>query len=154
VLARLGRHEADALLAAARCMTSARRRCRTRSWRSRGPWTRTSGRSSATLIGERILRVAPSLAQAAELVRWSHERFDGSGYPDGLAGEEIPLAARIIGVCDAYAAMTSSRPYRPTPMSPEGALAELQRSAGTQFDPSVVEAFAVALSAVAEVRAS
>ena len=94
-----------------------------------------------TLIGERILGVAPSLSRAAELVRWSHERFDGTGYPDGLAGEQIPLAAGIIAVCDAYDAMTTSRPYRPTPMSPEGALAELRNSAGTHFDPAVVAAF-------------
>jgi diguanylate cyclase (GGDEF)-like protein len=99
-----------------------------------------------TLIGERILGVAPALAHAAELVRASHEHFDGSGYPDGLAGEEIPLAARIIGVCDAYDAMTTSRPYRPTPMSPEGALSELRMTAGTQFDPVVVAAFEATLA--------
>jgi diguanylate cyclase (GGDEF)-like protein len=99
-----------------------------------------------TLIGERILGVAPSLSRAAELVRSSHERFDGTGYPDGLAGEEIPLAARVIAVCDAYDAMTTSRPYRPTPMSPEGARAELRRSAGTHFDPAVVVAFDAALA--------
>jgi HD-GYP domain-containing protein (c-di-GMP phosphodiesterase class II) len=98
-----------------------------------------------TLIGERILSVAPSLSRAAELVRWSHERFDGTGYPDGLAGEQIPLAARIIAVCDAYDAMTTSRPYRPTPMSPEGARAELRNSAGTHFDPTVVAAFEATL---------
>jgi len=99
-----------------------------------------------TLIGERIVSAAPALARAAELVRASHEHFDGTGYPDGLAGSQIPLAARIVAVCDAYDAMTASRPYRPTPMSPEGALAELQRSAGTQFDPAVVAAFVAALS--------
>jgi HD-GYP domain-containing protein (c-di-GMP phosphodiesterase class II) len=94
-----------------------------------------------TVIGERILGVAPSLARAAELVRASHEHFDGTGYPDGLAGEEIPLPARIIAVCDAYDAMTTGRPYRPMPMSPEGALGELRSSAGSQFDPAVVAAF-------------
>ena len=99
-----------------------------------------------TLIGERILRVAPSLSRAATLVRASHERFDGAGYPDGLAGDEIPLAARIIAVCDAYDAMTTSRPYRETPMSAEGALGELRRSAGTQFDPDVVAAFEAAMA--------
>jgi diguanylate cyclase (GGDEF)-like protein len=98
-----------------------------------------------TLIGERILGVAPSLTRAAELVRWSHERFDGTGYPDGLAGEEIPLASRIIAVCDAYDAMTTSRPYRPTPMSPEGACAELRKSAGGQFDPALVDVFEATL---------
>jgi diguanylate cyclase (GGDEF)-like protein len=94
-----------------------------------------------TVIGERILAAAPSLSRAAELVRWSHERYDGSGYPDGLHAEEIPLGARIIAVCDAFDAMSSGRPYRPTPMSREGALAELRRCAGGQFDPEVVEAF-------------
>jgi HD-GYP domain-containing protein (c-di-GMP phosphodiesterase class II) len=94
-----------------------------------------------TLIGERILGAAPSLARAAELVRASHEHFDGSGYPDGLAGQAIPLAARIIAVCDAFDAMTSARPYRTTPMSAEDALAELRRSAGSQFDPAVVAVF-------------
>jgi diguanylate cyclase (GGDEF)-like protein len=94
-----------------------------------------------TVIGERILGVAPSLGRAAELVRASHEHFDGTGYPDGLAGEEIPLAARIIAVCDAYDAMTTRRPYRETPMSAEGALTELEQFAGTQFDPAVVAVF-------------
>jgi HD-GYP domain-containing protein (c-di-GMP phosphodiesterase class II) len=91
------------------------------------------------VIGERILSVAPALSGAAKLVRWSHERFDGQGYPDGLAGEQIPLPARIIAVCDAYDAMTSERPYR-LAMSAEVALAELRRCAGTQFDPAVVAA--------------
>jgi two-component system cell cycle response regulator len=95
-----------------------------------------------TLIGERVLAAAPALSRAAKLVKWSHERYDGSGYPDGLAGEEIPLGARIIAVCDAYDAMTTSRPYRPVAMSPEGAVAELRRNAGEQFDPRVVDAFA------------
>ena len=100
-----------------------------------------------TVIGERILGAAPALARAGRLVRSSHERVDGSGYPDGLKGEQIPFGARIIAVCDAYDAMTSPRPYRPTPMSSEGAQAELRRSAGTQFDPRVVAAFCAALSA-------
>ena len=104
-----------------------------------------------TLIGERILGVAPSLARAAELVRASHEHFDGSGYPDGLAGKAIPLAARIIAVCDAFDAMTSIRPYRTTPMSAGNALAELRRSAGSQFDPAVVSVFE---SVLAEERVS
>ena len=77
-----------------------------------------------TLIGERILAEAPALAEAAKIVRSSHERYDGDGYPDGLAGDEIPLAARIIAVCDSFDAMTSDRPYR-TAMSTEGALSEL-----------------------------
>jgi two-component system cell cycle response regulator len=96
------------------------------------------------VIGERILGAAPALAQAAKLVRSSHERVDGKGYPDGLAGDDIPLGARIIAVCDAYDAMTSDRPYRAA-MSHEGALSELRKCAGTQFDPLVVEAFGAVL---------
>jgi two-component system cell cycle response regulator len=92
-----------------------------------------------TLIGERILGAAPSLRPVGKLVRSSHERFDGAGYPDGLAGQDIPLGARIILACDAYDAMTSDRAYRARSTSDE-ALAELRRCAGTQFDPVVVEA--------------
>jgi diguanylate cyclase (GGDEF)-like protein len=90
-----------------------------------------------TLIGERIIGAAPALAQAAKLVRSTHERFDGGGYPDGLAGEEIPLGSRVIAACDAFTAMTHQRPYAPQ-MTVEQALAELQRCAGGQFDPQVV----------------
>jgi diguanylate cyclase (GGDEF)-like protein/PAS domain S-box-containing protein len=97
-----------------------------------------------TLIGERILAEAPALAEAAKIVRASHERHDGTGYPDGLAGDEIPLAARIIAVCDSFDAMTSDRPYR-TAMSTEGALSELHNCSGTQFDPKVIAAFVKAI---------
>jgi len=93
-----------------------------------------------TVIGEHILAVAPSLSGAAMVVRSTHERFDGTGYPDRLRGEQIPLAARIIAVCDAYDAMTSQRPYRAR-VSSAAALEELRRCAGTQFDPAVVQAF-------------
>jgi diguanylate cyclase (GGDEF)-like protein len=93
------------------------------------------------LIGERIIGAAPALAQAAKLVRATHERFDGSGYPDGLAGEQIPLGARIIAVCDAFTAMTSPRAYA-SQRTLAQAIAELRRAAGTQFDPRVVDAFA------------
>ena len=93
-----------------------------------------------TLIGERILAEAPALSEAARIVRCSHERFDGRGYPDGLKGDEIPLPARIIAVCDAYDAMITDRPYRPA-MSQKAAIAELRRASGWQFDPDVVEAF-------------
>src|SRR5262249_25818662 len=82
---------------------------------------------------------AASLASVGSLIRSSHERWDGKGYPDGLAGESIPLASRIILVADAYDAMTTERPYSPA-RSPEGALAELREGAGTQFDPAVVTA--------------
>ena len=99
-----------------------------------------------TIIGERILAAAPALAPVARLVRSSHERHDGGGYPDGLSGQEIPLGARVVAVCDAYDAMISERPYR-VPLSVEDAVAELRRSAGTQFDPRVVEAFCDAIEA-------
>jgi diguanylate cyclase (GGDEF)-like protein len=91
-------------------------------------------------IGERIVLAAPALANTAALIRSSHERIDGQGYPDGLAGENIPLGSRIIAVCDAYHAMTSDRVYRPG-ISTDAALDELKRHAGTQFDASVVDAF-------------
>jgi HD-GYP domain-containing protein (c-di-GMP phosphodiesterase class II) len=93
-----------------------------------------------TIIGERILGAAPALAPVAKLVRGTHERFDGSGYPDGLAADAIPLGSRIVAVCDAFHAMTSPRPYRPA-IPVEDALAELKANAGTQFDPTVVAAF-------------
>jgi diguanylate cyclase (GGDEF)-like protein len=93
-----------------------------------------------TLIGERILGAAPALGAAGKLVRSTHEHWDGSGYPDGLASSEIPLGARIIAVCDSFDAMTSPRPYAKA-LSSEQAVRELLRSAGTQFDPEVVAAF-------------
>jgi two-component system cell cycle response regulator len=92
-----------------------------------------------SLIGERIIAAAPALAAAARLVRSTHERFDGTGYPDGLAGEQIPLGARIIAVCDAFTAMTSPRPFAAQLTTAE-TVAELKRCAGTQFDPAVVDA--------------
>src|SRR4051812_29631156 len=93
-----------------------------------------------TIIGERIIAAAPALGLAARLVRASHEAFDGSGYPDRLAAEEIPLGARIIAICDAYDAMISRRPYSTAKTSAD-ALAELRRCAGTQFDPALVAIF-------------
>jgi two-component system, cell cycle response regulator len=91
-------------------------------------------------VGERILVAAGLNGRVVEFVRSSHERVDGTGYPDGLAGERIPLGARIIAVCDAYQAMTSPRPYRPVPMTNEVASLELMRKSGTQFDATVVDA--------------
>ena len=99
-----------------------------------------------SIVGERIVGAAPALAQVARLVRFTHERFDGKGYPDGLTGEDIPLGARIVSVCDAFDAMVSPRPYRPKAKSEDEALAELRRCAGTQFDPQVVEAFVAVLA--------
>jgi two-component system, cell cycle response regulator len=96
-----------------------------------------------TLAGERILSAAPALTQVARLVRSSHERWDGAGYPDALAGEAIPLGARIVAVADAFDAMTCDRPYRRATTHAH-ALAELRRCAGTQFDATVVEAFCAA----------
>ncbi|MBV9802051.1 MAG: diguanylate cyclase [Solirubrobacterales bacterium] len=93
-----------------------------------------------TLLGERILHGAPALRPIARLVRASHERWDGSGYPDRLRGEEIPLGARIVSVCDAYEAMISDRAYRAA-VPHEVACQELRRCAGAQFDPAVVDAF-------------
>ncbi len=91
-------------------------------------------------IGANILSAAPALARVAEIVRAAHERHDGAGYPRGLAAEQIPLASRIVFVCDAFDAMISAHSYRPA-MSETEALAELRRCAGTQFDPDVVQAF-------------
>ena len=99
-----------------------------------------------TVIGERIISAAPALARVAVIVRSTHEHYDGDGYPDGLVGENIPLVARIVAVCDAYDAMTTRRAYR-GPLDGEAALHELRRCASSQFDPEVVEAFASALGA-------
>jgi two-component system cell cycle response regulator len=99
-----------------------------------------------TLIGERIVAAAPALGPVAKLVRASHERWDGTGYPDATPGNDIPLGARIIAVCDAYDAMVSDRPYR-RGRSAATAMDELRRCAGTQFDPAVVEAFVAELVA-------
>jgi two-component system cell cycle response regulator len=100
-----------------------------------------------TVIGERIISAAPALAVVARLVRSTHERYDGSGYPDALAGKVIPLIARIVAVCDAYEAMVTRRTYRAA-RETSAAIDELRRCSGTQFDPEVVEAFVGALEAV------
>lgn len=99
-----------------------------------------------TLIGERIIASAPALVPVARIVRSSHERWDGNGYPDKLEGEQIPLGSRVVAVCDAYQAMVSERPYS-VAMLPARALDELARGAGSQFDPEVVTAFERVLAA-------
>ena len=97
-------------------------------------------------IGERILRPLPGLDGVAEAVRHEHEHWDGSGYPDGLAGEAIPLASRIVLACDAFHALACDRPYR-RGLGPVAALAEVRRCAGQQFDPRVVGALVASLAA-------
>ncbi len=93
-----------------------------------------------TVEGERILdRVGGSLGKVGAIVRSCHERYDGTGYPDHLAGDQIDIIARIVCCCDAYSAMTTDRPYRGA-LAQEEAIAELRRCSGTQFDPRVVDA--------------
>jgi HD-GYP domain-containing protein (c-di-GMP phosphodiesterase class II) len=91
------------------------------------------------IVGEHIIAGTPGLSHLAPSMRAEHEHWDGGGYPDGLAGEEIPLASRITLACDALNAMTNDRPYRPA-MTMERAQDELRSGAGTQFDPRTVEA--------------
>ncbi len=98
-----------------------------------------------TIEGQRMLdQVGGLMSEIGRVVRWSHERFDGAGYPDGIAGEEIPIEARVVFCCDAFSAMTTDRPYRGA-MSESAAISELQANAGGQFDPIVVEALIAVL---------
>jgi GGDEF domain-containing protein len=106
-----------------------------------------------TTIGERLLATNFEMEDVARLVRSSHERWDGSGYPDGLAREAIPLASRIVFVCSAFADMTTARPHRVARDVPE-ALRELERGAGTQFDPDLVAAFRSEFSSPADLEVS
>jgi putative nucleotidyltransferase with HDIG domain len=92
-------------------------------------------------IGARIAGEVKQLGPEVPIIRHHHEWFNGSGYPDRLEGENIPLGARILHVADAFEAMTSPRPYRPKPLTPEAALREIRKFTGVQFDPTVVEAF-------------
>jgi HD-GYP domain-containing protein (c-di-GMP phosphodiesterase class II) len=98
-----------------------------------------------TLVGERMLRSVPGFARVGRIVRSSHERWDGAGYPDGLSGERIPLASRMVAICDAFDAMTSDRAYRDR-MTPTDAVDEIQQGAGTQFDPGIVGIFCAVVS--------
>jgi putative nucleotidyltransferase with HDIG domain len=103
-----------------------------------------------TIYGQELLdRVGGPLSQVGAIVRASHERFDGRGYPDGLSGRGIPLESRIVGACDAFSAMTTDRPYRGA-MPLADALAELRRCAGSQFDPAVVDALCAVVESGAE----
>lgn len=105
-----------------------------------------------TLIGERIIGAASALLPVARMVRSTHERWDGLGYPDGLSGEAIPLVARIVTACDALSAMVSERPYRDAVGLPV-ALDELDRCAGMQFDRDVVAAIRCVLTRSDELAA-
>ncbi len=96
------------------------------------------------MLGERIIAPIDRLQDVRPVVLHCHERWDGRGYPDGLAGEEIPLESRIIFVCGAYHAMTTDRPYRAS-LAPADAVQQLEDNAGSQFDPRVVEAFVATL---------
>jgi two-component system, cell cycle response regulator len=93
-----------------------------------------------TLVGERIVGVAHGLGDVARTIRSTHERWDGMGYPDRLSAEQIPHASRLIAICDAFDAMTTTRPYTAA-LSPEEAVDELVRNAGAQFDPQLVQLF-------------
>lgn len=92
------------------------------------------------VIGDEVLAPLTFLAQARVIVRGHHERLDGSGYPDGLYGDEVPLSVRIVSLADAYDAMTSQRPWR-NPLSREEAIAAIEAEKGTKFDPDIADAF-------------
>ena len=102
--------------------------------------------------GEEILKDVDQLARERPLIRHHHEWYNGSGYPDRLIGDEIPLLARVLHVADAFEAMTAARPYRPIPLTPAEAIEELRRYAGIQFDPNVVEAFGRTRTALASTQ--
>ena len=102
--------------------------------------------SEHTAIGARMVASLDGLAYLAPMIRATHERWDGKGYPDGLKGEEIPLASRIVHTCDAWHAISSDRPYREA-LSGEGVIGELKKCAGEQFDARVVSALLEALEA-------
>ena len=97
--------------------------------------------NSHPVLGAEIIFPVTRLSRELPIIRHHHEWFNGSGYPDRLIGDEIPLLARVLHVADAFEAMTAARPYRMTPLTSEQALGELRKYAGVQFDPKVVDAF-------------
>src|SRR3954453_12482947 len=97
--------------------------------------------NSHPVLGSEIIQPVSRLARELPIIRHHHEWYNGSGYPDRLIGDEIPLLARVLHVADSFEAMTAARPYRMTPLTPEQAIAELRKFAGIQFDPKVVDAF-------------
>jgi putative nucleotidyltransferase with HDIG domain len=97
--------------------------------------------NSHPVLGEEIIRPVTRLSRELPIIRHHHEWYNGSGYPDRLIGDEIPLNARVLHVADAFEAMTAARPYRMTPLTAEQALGELRKFAGIQFDPRIVDAF-------------
>jgi HD-GYP domain-containing protein (c-di-GMP phosphodiesterase class II) len=107
-----------------------------------GPLTRSEQAlvEAHAVTGQKILERKPALLSIGPLVRATHERWDGYGYPDGLKGSAIPIPSRIVAVCDAFDAMTNPRAYANS-MSIDGALEELRSGSGSQFDPGVVEPF-------------
>jgi HD-GYP domain-containing protein (c-di-GMP phosphodiesterase class II) len=106
-----------------------------------------------TVAGAELVSRVEGLATIVPWIRHSHESFDGSGYPDGLRGEAIPLASRIMLVADAFDAITSTRPYREA-LSVEHACAEIERHAGSQFDPACVQAMLACLKAAGSIAGS
>ena len=103
------------------------------------------------LVGEKIVRMVPCSDRIQRAIRHHQERFDGTGYPDARRGDEIPVAARIIGLCEAYVNMISERPYADA-KSPGEAIAEIERESGTHFDPELVRMLVQQLRAVRETQ--
>ncbi len=97
--------------------------------------------NSHPVLGWQIIKEVERLSRELPIIRHHHEWYNGSGYPDRLIGDEIPLLARVLHVADSFEAMTAARPYRMTPLTPEQAIAELRKFAGIQFDPKIVDAF-------------
>ena len=97
--------------------------------------------NSHPVLGAQIIKEVERLSRELPIIRHHHEWYNGSGYPDRLIGDEIPLLARVLHVADSFEAMTAARPYRMTPLTAEQAIAELRKFAGIQFDPRIVDAF-------------